>query len=169
MDDVIKICKICGKGFSPVHHNSTLCSDECRAKSARQIAIQQGAKRRERTRERLGTRFCKVCGKEFAPKHSQMVMCSKNCNKNKNRINANKRRRTKEAKVQKAIVISKRIEKNEKLVREAVQAKEAGLSYGKAEMKRYLEKQSIEMAIRRKQMQEEWERRKQDELHVLRK
>ena len=158
----MKICTVCGKEFSYTHNRVTMCSEACRNKSKRMIALRQLEKRKEKTRERLGTRICKVCGKEFQPKNPQMLMCSKDCNGNKNRLNANKRKLREKAKVQKAVVASKKKQKNAELVQETVLAKQDGLSYGKAKMNLYIERQSIEMAIRRRQLQEEWERRKKE-------
>ena len=80
MDDLIKICKICGKGFSPAHHNSTLCSDECRAKSAKweadcckwkqckeyeDLILNPHKKPTETTTKKLINKrpFCPYCGK----------------------------------------------------------------------------------------------------------
>ena len=158
MDENIKICTMCGRGFVPAHNNAKLCSDECRAKSAKLIAFKQNEKRKEENRRKLGVRTCKICGTEFVPKNPQMVMCSRDCHRRKR----NADRRSPKREVKRVYVVKKKPDKNEKLVQKAVLALESGMSYGKAELQTYLEKQSIEMAIRRRQMQDEWERRKQN-------
>lgn len=67
-----RVCKRCGKIFTPKNSAGVYCSQECRrATISERLSAEHAAAR--------GTRKCPVCGKEFAPKSSRGVYCSKDC------------------------------------------------------------------------------------------
>ncbi len=151
-------CKICGKEFIVTPRMKLICSAECRIENKKIIARRNAQKMREENRRRLGTKQCAVCGKEFSPKNSRQVRCSRNCTKNRSsEYKAEYRKITKKqiADEQKA-----RAKKEKELVRYSVLAGNEKTSYGKYESQFYLAKQSEEMAKRRRELDAEWERKK---------
>lgn len=68
-----RVCKRCGKIFTPKNSAGVYCSQECRrATISERLSAEHAAAR--------GTRKCPVCGKEFAPKTSRARYCSRRCN-----------------------------------------------------------------------------------------
>lgn len=151
-------CRICGKEFTPSKESRTLCSDECRREAKRMNANEYRVRRIAQNRKRLGTRFCTVCGKEFVPKTSQQVRCSPECTRmrateyKRENVRNNKQRIAEAQKTKKS--------KEKELLEFNYQAMKAKRTYGKHELKFYLEKQSEEMARRRRELEAEWERKR---------
>ena len=157
-------CKICGKQFTPAHKNVKLCSDECKKESKRLSAKKQTVDRREKNRALMGTRICEVCGKEFPIKNWNMKRCSKECTleqkKSTDRINKRKKRE------QVVTVAKQKKQKQIQLVQDSLEAQKASTSYGKYALKPYLAKQSEEMAKRRRELDAEWERKRNEKKNL---
>jgi len=62
-----RLCRVCGKQFTPPDRRVHLCSDECREERDRQNKIKEARQHRERKRlaRQLITRVCEICGKQF--------------------------------------------------------------------------------------------------------
>ena len=151
-------CNVCGKEFIVTPRMKTLCSVECRLESKRISSRKQLEKKKEENRKLLGTRKCSVCGKEFAPKNSRQVRCSRSCTRKKGTEYKQEYR----AITKKQIADEKkaRVQKEKELVKYSVLAGKEKTSYGKYESKFYLAKQSEEMANRRRELYDEWERKR---------
>ena len=67
-----RVCKRCGKIFTPKNSAGVYCSSQCQKKALNERM------RAERAAAR-GTRQCPVCGVTFAPKQSTGVYCSRAC------------------------------------------------------------------------------------------
>lgn len=156
----INRCNVCGKEFIVTPRMKTLCSAECRLESKRISSRKQMQKKREENRKLLGTRFCTVCGKEFAPKNSLQVRCSRSCTQK--RGTEYKQEYRKITKKQIADEQKARAKNEKELVKYSVLAGNEKTSYGKYESRFYLEKQSEEMAKRRRELDAEWERKRKN-------
>lgn len=157
-------CKICGKSFTPAHKSTKLCSEECKKESKKLSSKKQTDKRREINRALMGTRFCEVCGKEFPIKNWNMKRCSKECTleqkRSLDRINKRKKR-------EQAVTVRKQKEqKMIPLVKDSVAAQKECTSYGKYAIKPYLANQSEEMAKRRRELDAEWEKKRNEKKNL---
>lgn len=155
-------CRICGKEFAPEHKNTRLCSEECRKENkklhSRKQTSEKTAKRREKNSSL--TRVCIVCGKEYPVKNWNQKMCSEKCvieHRRKAQLIYKKEKRQEVVKV-----ITRRNRKQIPLVQDSVEAEKAGTSYGKYALIPYLAKQSEEMAKRRRELDAEWERKRNE-------
>lgn len=158
------ICKICGKSFIPAHKNSKLCSEECKKESRKLSSKKQTAERREINRALMGTRFCEVCGKEFPIKNWNMKRCSKECTREQKRsIDRNNKRKKRE---QVAAVAKQKKQKQIPLVCDSVKAQKEHTTYGKYAIRPYLAKQSEEMAKRRRELDAEWEKKRNEKKNL---
>lgn len=165
MSEKYKIkCKICGREFESSYKHATLCSEECRKENKRLHARKQTVDRREKNRALMGTGICVVCGKEFPLKNWNQKVCSKGCIlKHKSKTKAINRLKKKEQ----IVAIAKHKEqKMIPLVKDSVAAQKAGTSYGKYAIKPYLAKQSEEMAKRRRELDAEWEKKRNEKKNV---
>ena len=67
-----RVCKRCGKTFTPKNSRGVYCSRKCqKAAMYERLRADHAAAR--------GTRKCPVCGKEFTPKNIRCVYCSRAC------------------------------------------------------------------------------------------
>lgn len=155
-------CKICGREFESSYKHATLCSDECRQENkklhARKQHVQKTAERREKNSTL--TRTCGVCGKEFHSKNWNQIMCSKECvlvHRRKAQSIYKKEKRQEVVKV-----ITRRNRKSIPLVQDSLKAEEAGTTYGKYALIPYLAKQSEEMAKHRRELDAEWEKKRNE-------
>lgn len=74
-----KLCKICGKPFTPTGYHQKYCSKECR--NIRNAKV----RRREK---KVYKKICPICGKEFGATNNNIKYCSDECRKiNISRIN----------------------------------------------------------------------------------
>lgn len=153
-------CKICGKEFAPSNGSRTICSDECRKQGRRLNAKEYAERKRKERRSQIKMKTCEVCGKEFMPRTSLQVRCSKSCTVMLG--NQYKRDNCKKRKEELAESKKRKKSKAEELVEFNTQALAAGKTYGKHELQPFLEKQSIEMAKRRREMEIEWERKRKN-------
>lgn len=154
----INKCKICGKEFIVTSRTKTICSAECRLENKKLMSRRQMQKRKEENRKLLGTKKCEVCGKEFAPKNSLQVRCSRSCTRKTGTEYKQAYRKITKKEIEEGQKL--RAKKEKELVGMSVQAGNAGTSYGKYESQFYLAKQSEEMAKRRRELDAEWERKR---------
>lgn len=164
MSDIYTIkCRICGKEFIPANKKTQLCSEECRKENKKLHARKQNAEKTAERREKNSalTRTCVICGKEFSVKNWNQKMCSKECVLEHRRKAQSIYKKEKREEVVK--VITRRNRKQIPLVQMSVEAQQkAGTSYGKYASIPYLEKQSEEMAKRRRELDAEWERKRNE-------
>ena len=151
-------CKICGKEFALSKECRTICSDECRIQDRRLNAKEYSARKRKESRSLVKMKSCEVCGKEFMPRTSLQVRCSKTCTATLG--NQYKWENCKKRKAELAEGKKRKKSKEKELVEFNLKALEAGRTYGKHELQSFLEKQSIEMAKRRRELEIEWERKR---------
>lgn len=165
MSEKYKIqCKICGREFESSYKHAQICSEECREENKKLHARKQTADRREKNRALMGTRFCTVCGKEFPIKNWNQKVCSKECVlKHRSKTKAINKRKKKE---QIVAVAKQKEQKMIPLVKDSVAAQKAGTSYGKHAAVPYLAKQSEEMAKRRRELDAEWEKKRNEKKNV---
>lgn len=151
-------CKICGKEFTTNIKTKRICSPACKIENNRINVRNHAKKLREKRRLELGIRKCTVCGKEFSPRNGRQVRCTPNCTKSRRgEYKAEYRKVTK----QQMQAEQKLRERNGKaIVAMSVQAGNAHTTYGKLELQDYLAKQSLEMAKRRRELDAEWERKR---------
>lgn len=165
MSEIYKIqCRICGREFESSHKHAQLCSEECRKENkkilARKQTAQKTAERRERNSSMMEQKTCVVCGRKFLANNWIQKTCSKECTlKHRRTSQAINKQKKKEDVVK---VITRRNRKQIPLVQDSLKAEEAGTSYGKYALKPYLEKQSEEMAKRRRELDAEWERKRNE-------
>lgn len=86
-------------------------------------------------------RKCKVCGDKFMPKTSRNIVCSKASCKLAHRKNNREKNKKKKEKLIAAEAKRKRIDS---LAEADSKAREEGLSYGKRELRIWLEQQRME-------------------------
>ena len=122
-------------------------------------AKEYSARKRKESRSLVKMKSCEVCGKEFMPRTSLQVRCSKTCTATLG--NQYKWENCKKRKAELAEGKKRKKSKEKELVEFNTQALAAGKTYGKHELQSFLEKQSIEMAKRRREMEIEWERKRQ--------
>ena len=115
-------------------------------------------KKREENRKQIGMKKCEVCGKEFSPKNRLQVRCSRDCTRDRGAEYKQKHRKI--TKKQIADEQKAREKKEKELVKYSVLAGNEKTSYGKYESKFYIAKQSEEMAKRRRELDAEWERKR---------
>lgn len=157
-------CKICGREFESSCKHAQLCSEECRKENKKIHSKKHADKCKEQNRALMGTRICTVCGKEFSPKNWNQKVCSKECvPENRRKRDAIKKQKKKEEKVK---VKNKRRRKIIPLVQDSLKAQEAGMSYGKYAAIPYLAKQSEEMAKRRRELDAEREKKRNEKKNV---
>jgi hypothetical protein len=138
-----------------------MCSEECRAINIKRIGKAYRDTERELYLASLPTRICQECGKEFKPVNPKMTMCSHSCALTWGKRRAMQYEKNKRA--QKRIEKERAKKKVSPLVAKSIEATEEGTTYGKLELRSYLEQQSEEMAKRRREMEIEWERKRNNE------
>ena len=154
----IKKCKICGKEFLATVTTKTICSVECKVINNRLNNKMHMQKKREEKRKELGTKKCPVCGKEFVPRNDQHKRCSQECTQKIH--NDYKREYIRVTKKQLAEEKKMREKNGKELVKMSVEAGNAHTTYGKLELQNYLLKQSFDMERRRRELDAEWERKR---------
>ena len=78
-----KICKICGKTFTPRRRSQLCCSAECSKENKLRLArIRYTAKK---TKTPKTSRICIICGKTFTPRQRNYLCCSPECSKENKR------------------------------------------------------------------------------------
>ena len=165
MSELYKIkCRICGMEFESSHRQARLCSEECRKENKKIVARKQTAKktaeRREKNSALMEQKTCVVCGKKFLANNWIQKVCSKECTlEHRRKTQAINKQKKKEDVVK---VITRRNRKQIPLVQDSLKAEEAGTTYGKYALIPYLAKQSEEMAKRRRELDAEWERKRNE-------
>lgn len=161
MTELPKIkCRICGKQFTPSNGNTKLCSEDCKKENKRIIARKYAEKRRKENPALMGTKTCIVCGKEFPVKNWNQKTCSEECIlEHRKKSQTSRRQRKKETVVK---VKQQRNKKQIPLVLDSIEAEKAGTSYGKYKVIPYIEKQSEEMALHRRELDLLWERKRNE-------
>lgn len=151
-------CKICGKKFTTNNKTKKICSPACKIENNRINVRIHAQKKREEKRKALGTRKCTVCGKEFSPRNGRQVRCTPKCTKSRSgEYKAEYRKITKQ---QMSYEQKLREQNGKEIIAMSVKAGNAHTTYGKLELQDYLAKQSLEMAKRRRELDLEWERKR---------
>lgn len=126
-----KVCKECGKEFIPEAHNQLFCTKECR--------IEYNNTKRRGYPAGVFEKKCQQCGKLFTTKKFTKSFCSRRCcgiyYNHFTQEHSDELTATEKAKKAKYEATS------EALVNVALEAREAGMSYGKYVQAQFLKRQ----------------------------